>query len=141
MIIFLIPEHEDEWARPDEDQAHVKAFSLPLYHTSASDNTNTYDNRAHPSPQSHSFAIVEELLASKVDGMECRLAEQEVEDGGVISLDDKEKDLLGRYSKERRPNDGIGGISPYPSVNEAGVPWCSGEDCNLNMVSDFSNIR
>ena len=50
--------------------------------------------------------------------MECGLAEEEVEKGGIVGLDDKKEDLFSRDSEESRANDGVGRICPYSSVDE-----------------------
>ena len=67
--------------------------------------------------------------------MKCRLAEQKVEEGGVICLNDEEEDLFCRYPEERWANDRIWRIGPYPSMDEVRVPWRGREDGNLQYMS------
>ena len=45
---------------------------------------------------------MQEPLASKIDGMEGRFAEEKVEERGIVGLYDEEEDLLCRNSEERR---------------------------------------
>ncbi len=67
--------------------------------------------------------------------MKCGLAEEEIEYGCIIGLNDKEEDLFGWYSEKSRTNDRVGRICPYSSVNEVRVPWNGGYDSNLGTVS------
>lgn len=75
--------------------------------------------------------------------MEYWFAEEKVEQRCIVGLDDKEEDLFRRNLEEGRTNDGVGRICPYPGVDEVRVPWSSGYDSNLRMVSAcrFSQFR
>ena len=70
--------------------------------------------------------------------MKCRLAEQEVEEGGIVGLDDEEEDFLCWDSKERGSNDHVGRICPYPRMDQVRIPRCGRDDGNLNRVSRAS---
>jgi hypothetical protein len=61
-------------------------------------------------------------------GLECGLAEYEIQHRGVVRLDEEEEDLLERNVKERGANDDMAGIAPDVGANEVGIPWyCSGD--------------
>ena len=63
--------------------------------------------------------------------MKCGLAEEEVEEGSIVGLDDKEENLLRWNFEESRANDDVWRIGPYPGMDEIGIPWRSGYDSNL----------
>ena len=69
--------------------------------------------------------------------MERGLAEEEVEQGGIVGLNDKKEDLFGWYSEESRTNDRIGWICPYLGVNEVRIPRSGGDDSDLERVSAY----
>lgn len=50
--------------------------------------------------------------------MEGGLAENQIEQAGVIRLNGEEEKFLGRYAEERGANYGIGWIAPYPGMDE-----------------------
>ena len=67
--------------------------------------------------------------------MKCGLAEEEIEDRGVVCLYDEEKDFFCRDPKYRRPNYGVWRIRPDARVNQVGVPRRGGDDSDLLIFS------
>ena len=63
------------------------------------------------------------------------LAKEQVEEGGVVGLDDEEEDFFCRYLEERGANDCVWRIGPYSSMDQVRVPWCCRDNGNLQMVS------
>ncbi len=56
--------------------------------------------------------------------MQRRLAHKEVKESGGVSLNHKEKELFERYAKQRRTNDCVLRVRPYPGAYKVRVPWC-----------------
>ena len=50
--------------------------------------------------------------------MECRFAEEEIEDGGAVCLNDKEEDFLGRNPEQGWTKHSIGWVGPYPCLDQ-----------------------
>jgi hypothetical protein len=61
-------------------------------------------------------------VGAQIDGLERRLAENEVQQRGVVCLDDKEKDLFEGDIEQRRPGDHVAGIAPDARTDEVRVP-------------------
>jgi hypothetical protein len=61
-------------------------------------------------------------LGSKIEGLECRFAQDEVEQGGVVGLDDEKENLLKWDIEELWANDDMAWIAPYASADQVRVP-------------------
>jgi len=78
---------------------------------------------------------MKELMSTEIYWMKNGLAEEQIEQRGVVSLDEKEKDLLRRYAEQSRTDDGGGRVCPYPSVDQVRVPWRGGKHRDLLRIS------
>ena len=67
--------------------------------------------------------------------MERGLAAEEVEQRGIVGLDDEEEDLFKRYLEQLGANNDILGICPNLGAYQVRVPWYSPDHCDLKMVS------
>lgn len=78
------------------------------------------------------FAI--DTLAAQIGREENGFAKQEIEQRGVVCLNDKEEDLLGGDIEELRADNDVGGIGPYSRADEVRVPGNGGYDRNLTEL-------
>lgn len=60
--------------------------------------------------------------------MQDRFAEEEVQQRGVVSLDDEEEHFFEWDAEEGGPEDGIGRVGPDAGVDEVAVPGDCGDD-------------
>ena len=73
--------------------------------------------------------------------MQGRLVQDEVQQGGVECLNDKEEDLLNGYVQELGSHDHILGIAPYGITDEVAVPRDCRGDGDGDEEEDFVAVE
>ena len=84
---------------------------------------------------------MEKPASTKVDCMKRWFAQDEVEERGIVRLDDEKEDFLCWNLVQGGPNDNVVRIRPYPVANEVGIPGSCGHHGNLRHISCFGYIR
>lgn len=69
------------------------------------------------------------------------LVEQQVEQSGIVRLNNEEKHFFSRYRKQSRSNDHTWWVCPNLAPDEVRVPRNSGNDRNGDKESDFVQIN
>lgn len=64
-------------------------------------------------------------LSAKINRLKCSLAQDKVEEGRVVRLNDKEEHFFQWDVEECRSNDDMTWVAPYVISNQVGVPWYS----------------
>ena len=65
--------------------------------------------------------------------MEHGFAENEIEQSGIVRLDDEEKDLFERYVQQLWPDYYVFRVAPDVVANEVRVPWYRRDHCDLGL--------
>ena len=73
--------------------------------------------------------------------MQCRLVEDQVQQGSVERLDDKEEDFFNGDVQDLGPHDHILGVAPYRIANEVAVPRDCRSDGDGDQEEDFVNVE
>jgi hypothetical protein len=68
------------------------------------------------------------------DGLKCGLAKYEIEQCGIVRLDEEEEDLFERNVEERRPDDDMARVAPDTGANKVRVPWYCCGDSDLALL-------
>lgn len=66
--------------------------------------------------------------------MQYWLGQEQVQQGGVVGLNNKKKDFFDRNAKESRADDGSRGIAPDSSSNQIRIPWRGGDHGDLKVL-------
>jgi hypothetical protein len=73
------------------------------------------------------------VVSTQIGGLECWLAQNKIQERGVVGLDNKEKDLLERDVKQRGTNNDMAGIAPDACANKVRIPRKGRGDSNLQL--------
>lgn len=68
---------------------------------------------------------------AKVDRLESCFAEDQVQQGGVVCLNNEEEDFLEGNVEKFWPYNDMTRIAPDTGPDEIRVPWYGGKDCDL----------
>jgi len=72
---------------------------------------------------------------AQVCGLEGGLAEDQIQQRGVVCLYKEEEDFLERNVKQRGANNDMVRVAPYIGANQIRVPWYCGSDGDLANAS------
>lgn len=73
--------------------------------------------------------------------MKCRFVEDQIEQGGVECLNDKEEDLFNGDVQDLGSHDHILGVAPYRVTDEVAVPRDCRSDGNGDQEEDFVDVE
>lgn len=122
-----LPKEQQEGHGPNKYQSCVGPHSIPPNHAPS----QYYEYQEH---QLAKQLVVSPLRVNRpesmrawafhaeVDRLEGRLAEDEIQEGGVVSLDNKEEDLFKRDVEKLWSNDDMAWIAPYAVADQVRVP-------------------
>lgn len=71
---------------------------------------------------------------TQVGGLERRLAKDQIQQRGVVGLDEEEEYFLKRNVKQRGADDDMARVTPYIGADEIGVPWYCRGDSDLPLL-------
>lgn len=80
------------------------------------------------------------VVGTQVGGLERWLTEDEIQECGIVGLDDEEEDLFERDVKQRWTDNDVAGVAPDACADEVRVPRKGRSDGNLHVSARWASM-